>query len=151
MRSLGPGKKPVVVPWYPHMGPEDAAVWTRFLERGGHGFEAVWYDVHVGMAVDVPEGSPDWLLRVAAGVTRKRIDVVARRGGLYLIIEVKPYANQLALGQAIVYVRLFYKEFASLGPARACIVCDQVDGDVGPIASEMGVLVFSNEYVPKQS
>ena len=151
MPELGPSQKPLVSFRYPHMMPEDAAVWSRFLMREDHGIEAVWYDVHVGAAVDVPEGSPAWLLSVAAGVTRKRIDVVARRGGLYLIIEVKPYANQLALGQVIVYRQLFPVEFPLAGPVMGCIVCDQVDVDVGPIAGDLNVVVFSNEYVPKQS
>jgi len=130
------------------MMPEDAAVWTRFLNRGGHGIEAVWYDVHVGKAVELPVNSPQWLHTVAQGVTRKRIDVVARQNGRYLIIEVKPYANQLALGQAFVYRRLFEVEFPSLGPSVGRIVCDQIDVDVGPIAAQMGVLVLSNEFIP---
>ena len=142
-------EKAVVRPWYPHMLPQDAETWTRFLQGRQWVPEHVWYDLHVGQEVQLPAGSPAWLLRVAAGVTRKRIDVVGFLGGTYYVVEVKPYMNQLALGQALVYVPLFEAEFALQGKAVACVVCDQVDIDVGPIANRMGVTIWSNEYVPE--
>lgn len=76
---LGPGQIPVIRSSYTHMLAEDMDVWRRYLNREGHLIDQVWYDVHVGTPVAVPEGSPEFLTAVAMGVTRKRIDVVILR------------------------------------------------------------------------
>ena len=125
---------------------EDAATWTRFVEANGPSLERVWYDVHVGKAVVPLEGSPGFLQAVADGVTRKRIDVVAQQAGRLLIIEVKPFCSMIALGQAVVYQRLFEQEYGRRIFTIGCIVCDQVDEDVGPIADELGIKVLSTGF-----
>ncbi len=86
------------MPQYPHMMREDTEVWTRFLESGDFELQEVWYDVRVGAMVkgDWPDDSVD--ARIAAGLTRKRIDVVGAVGGGHWVIEVKPRANMYAVG-----------------------------------------------------
>lgn len=125
---------------------EDAATWTRFLEANGPSLEKVWYDVHVGKAVVPAEGSPGFLQAVADGVTRKRIDVIAKQGPRLLVIEVKPFCSMNALGQAVVYQRLFVLEHGAVPPSIGCIVCDQVDEDVRPIAGQLGIKVLSTGF-----
>jgi len=146
-RSLGPGEEPVVKARYPHMLREDQVVWAAFIEKNELVFDEVWYDVHVGRQMDVPEGSPEWMAAVAAGVSRKRIDVVARLGDVTFIIEVKPIANTTAVGQAATYMNLFVKEFRITGPVSAMVISATVDVDVLDTLREMGVQVIALEGV----
>lgn len=144
--DLGRAFSPDPLSRYPHMLFEDAGTWTRFLTANKGSLEKVWYDVHVGKAVVPEEGSPGFLQAVADGVTRKRIDVVALQAGRLLVIEVKPFCSMVALGQAVVYRELFEKEYGSDPRSLGCIVCDQVDEDVAPIAVQLGIKVLSTGF-----
>ena len=139
MVSLGRGQNVLVMPHYPHMLAEDTAVWTKFLESKFVEIKEVWYDVRVGQPVLLAVGADDRDKRIAAGLTRKRIDVVAAVGGGLWVIEVKPYANMYAVGQVITYVRLFRQEVI------AVIVCDEFDEDLVDEFDELGVLVLKND------
>jgi hypothetical protein len=145
LADLGKGQRPVIMPKYPHMMAEDTLVWTRFLQTESHRLKEVWYDVHVGQSVIFDMGLSDLEQRIADGVTRKRIDVVASVGGGFWIIEVKPHASMYAVGQVLTYRRLFVKEYRPKGIASAVIVADSYDPDLLGQFDEMGVLVFVNE------
>lgn len=144
MAVLGPGRHAVVAPAYPHMLGEDTKVWTRFLESGDFEITEVWYDVHVGQGVLLPVGSDSIVQRIADGVTRKRIDVVALVDSVFWIIEVKPVAQHFAIGQVVVYEGLFVREYEPRIPTWPVIVCDTVDGDVIPECERLGVVVVAN-------
>lgn len=141
-QKLGEGREPLLRPHYPHMLAEDNAVWSRFLEQNFERLTEVWYDVRVGMPVDVGPDASDMEKKIAAGLTRKRIDVVAISDGNYWVIEVKPFASMLALGQVISYARMFALEFAQTARVIPVIVCDKVDPDLVDEFKEMGVLVI---------
>lgn len=134
----------IVSPAYPHMLGEDTAVWTRFLESGDFHLQEVWYDVHVGAEVkgDWPGDSVN--ARIARGVTRKRIDVVAVVDGVLWVIEVKPVAMHFAIGQVLAYESLFITEYEPKLETWPVIVCDRVDADVITICQDLGVVVVAN-------
>lgn len=123
---------------------EDTAVWTRFLASGDINVDEVWYDVHVGLPVLLPVGSDSIIKRIADGITRKRIDVVAIVDSVYWIIEIKPMATMFAMGQVLVYERLFEAEFQPDLEAWPVLVCDTVDEDVIPECERLGVVVVAN-------
>jgi len=131
---------------YPHMMPSDHQTWSRALELLSGRMRRVWYDVHVGQAVEVPAGAPDYLHRVAAGVTRKRIDVVADLGAGLWVIEVKSWGSHQAIGQARLYYDLFVKEFEVGVPVYGVVVCDQVDPDIVATAQGMGVQLWATGF-----
>lgn len=130
---------------YPHMLSEDTEVWTKFLSSKSVRISEVWYDVRVGSMVKGawPDDSLD--ARIAAGLTRKRIDVVAAVGGDVWVIEVKPRANMYAVGQVISYARLFAKEYITAGQVIPVIICDIDDEDLLDEYDEFGILVLANE------
>jgi len=132
------------MPAYPHMLGEDTAVWSRFLESGDIALQEVWYDVHVGQPVLSTLGADSMQQRIADGITRKRIDVVAVVDGVYWIIEVKPVAMHYAIGQVLVYEGLFVKEYEPALETWPVIVCDTVDVDVIPECERLGVVVVAN-------
>ncbi|GAJ14980.1 unnamed protein product, partial [marine sediment metagenome] len=127
MDILGHGRLPIVMPAYPHMLSEDTAVWTEFLESGDFALQEVWYDLHVGAVVKGDWEDDSVPARVAAGLTRKRIDVVALVDGRYWVVEVKPYASMYAVGQIVVYEGLFIKDYEPVLETWPVIVCHSVD------------------------
>jgi len=143
--TLGPGQKPVVMPHYPHMLACDTEVWTKFLESGFIAVKEVWYDVRVGLPVFLGLGADVRDARIAAGLTRKRIDVVAAVGGGFWIIEIKPYVNMYAVGQVLTYTRLFRKEYAVPGPVVSVLLADGYDEDLLDEFDEFGILVIVND------
>ena len=145
MVSLGISQKPIVMPHYPHMLTEDIGVWSKFLKGWGYKLKEVWYDVHVGSPISTAEGPGTMVGRVAAGVSRKRIDCVARVGGGYWVVEVKPYASMLALGQALSYSRLFVSQYNPDGETIPVIVCDDYDKDLLDDFELSGVMVIQND------
>lgn len=143
--DLGPGREPLMRPHYPHMLAEDNEVWSRFLEQNFEKMQEVWYDVRVGQPVALDAAASDMEKKIAAGLTRKRIDVVAFADGNYWVIEVKPYASMLALGQVISYARLFALQYDIRGRVIPVIVCDTVDADLIDEFQEMGIMVLVND------
>ena len=138
----GIARKPISSIRYPHMLSEDIVIWRRFVECGFYVPDKVWYDVRVGGGVYMDSGQPEWLRKMAEYTYRKRIDVVARRGRDYWIIEAKPLAGVVALGQAIYYANAFKIEYKPLGSVIPAVVTDIMDQDVGPIFDKYGVVVF---------
>ena len=130
---------------YPHMMTEDTEVWTKFLKAGTAKITRVWYDVRVGSTVlQGPEVS-ELEMRIAAGLTRKRIDAVAEVEGNTWVVEVKPYVTMYALGQILTYVRLFEQEYSYPGQLTAVLLCDDYDIDLLEEFEEFGILVIANE------
>ncbi|KKK79264.1 hypothetical protein LCGC14_2835260, partial [marine sediment metagenome] len=109
----------------------------------------VWYDIHVGTAVVVPDGMAKFMERVAEAVTRKRIDVVARVRSGFWVIEVKPVCGQEAIGQALVYRDLFAREYAGVSEVVPVVVCELAEVDVIDTADELGVLIFTIDGILK--
>lgn len=142
MAVLGPAQKPIVMSHYPHMMPEDTAVWTKFLQRGLVQFSKVWYDVRIGSMVFSGPDMTEMLTKISAGLTRKRIDVVAEVDGNTWVIEIKPYANMYAVGQVLTYVRLFEQEYEYSGVLSAVIICADFDVDLVEEFEEFGILVL---------
>lgn len=133
------------MPHYPHMMVEDREVWTKFLKSGKVEITRVWYDVRVGSLVFAGPQTSEMVMRIAAGLTRKRIDVVAEVGGNTWVIEVKPYANMYAVGQILTYVRLFEQEYTYSGKLSAVIVCADYDEDLIEEFDEFGIVVLQND------
>ncbi len=129
------------------MMPEDYATWTEYLGRNEGLFEEVWYDVHVGRAMPLPPEAPEWMVKVVDGVSRKRIDVVARSGNVLRIIEVKNLANMESLGQVLTYRTLFSNEYEVFGPVLPMVIAMRADLDIMETASALGVVVVALEGV----
>jgi hypothetical protein len=147
-RSLGPGRSPKVQRRYEHMMREDFDTWTTFLQSKEMILNEVWYDVHVGRVMEVPEGLPEYMHVQALAISRKRIDVVGRTENELWIIEVKPYANMQAIGQVLIYEDLFCREFELKLPTRTVIVASASDMDIIEGAAKYGVKIITVEGVP---
>jgi hypothetical protein len=126
---------------------EDTEVWTRYLKDPISPISEVWYDIHVGGGIKVDNNADEITHKIANGVGRKRIDVVARVGGGYWVIELKPYGSMQAVGQIISYVRLFTKEYEVNGEIWPVIICNDFDTDLVDEFEEFGIIVVKNDEV----
>ena len=142
MVQLGPSSAPVIAATYRHLMPEDTAIWRKFIRNGRYLPDEVWYDIRVGMGINLPAGRPEWMERFAEYNYKKRIDIVGRKGGTWWVIECKPAAGVVALGQIIYYTEAFRREHAGQGRVLPVIITDITDRDLLPIFQELGVLVF---------
>ena len=99
---------------YPGMSRDDVPVWTRFVLAFPDAFDEVAYSVRVGQGAD-PLPSMDHLERlILRTLTQRRIDVVGFKAGRATLIEVKPRLGATALGQLLVYRRLWLQDFPGI-------------------------------------
>lgn len=133
---------PIVQTSYPHMMAEDVAVWSEFLKDPPIDIEGVWYDLHVGRGISPVDTGDVLARRIAAGISRKRIDVVALIPQGFLVVEIKPVASFLALGQALAYSRLFVLEYQPTAAVMPCVVCGQADEDLVEDFEELHVVLI---------
>lgn len=145
MPTLGLMQKPMVMPSYPHMMTQDVDVWTEFLKDPPFKIQGVWYDVHVGQGIKVLGQVTELVKKVALGVGQKRIDVVMLVDGDYYVVEVKPYAGSVALGQIINYRGLFAREYSPKALIIGTVVCAEVDPDLVDDFQDAGVVIITTK------
>lgn len=121
---------------YPHMGSEDAQIWTRFIEKYPDYFNSCAYDVAVGNGA-----SFDTTVNAATGgnvsrLYQRRIDVVAVTDNAMYIIEVKPRASTSSLGQVKNYAKLFVRDYEPQLIVVPLIVTDQLLPDMEVLAKD---------------
>lgn len=115
---------------YPHMKPEDVAVWERFLGKNPDVFESADYDVALGRGAPISDPQPAEIRRDWAVLTKKKVDVIAyeENGGVKLM-EVKPIANMRSLGQILTY-RELYKAATGVEEVKAAVVAGKCDNEM---------------------
>lgn len=147
MRQLGFAQKPIIQNNYPHMLVEDTIVWTKFLQSGKLNIEKVWYDIHVGKGIDTSNIAESEIKAVAENIYKKRIDVIAQTNNALYVIEIKPYGNMVAYGQALVYSRMFKQEFEVDRIVVPAICCEIADGDIRDDCEQMGIVIFETSNI----
>jgi hypothetical protein len=117
-------------PRYPHLLPEDALVWDRFLL--GHPFDSnsFEYDVQVGRGRPYPGPASPGIHKMALDLSRRRIDVVGHTPTCTKIYEVTRQAGLTAVGQLIAYPILYAKTYDPPGPCRPVLVCEELQSDI---------------------
>ncbi len=78
----------------------------------------------------------------------KRCDVVARFGDGWCVVEIKPSAGYVALGQVLTYGRLCRARYPVLRRCRLGIVTDREDPDVTPLFAEHQITIWRLPDVP---
>ena len=149
---------------YPHMLPRERDMFNQWLNAYGQGFEGFMFDVRVGVGrqpqmTDIRElerklgykftlneeeqARFDGQIRIAwQSLTQKRIDALGFKGDETWLIEVKKVFNMSLIGQLDVYGILLLTSFPPDGPFHRAAIVGDVDPDLGPIASERGIMIF---------
>lgn len=125
------------------LGQADRLIWSRAIERGLIHPAYLWWCEPLGNV-------PAWVHEIPDPVRRnwcvqtwsKRPDVIYLEGDAYRIVEIKPYASYVALGQAIVYGALAAARNTSGKPTWPTILTDQPDPDIVAAANAHGVNII---------
>lgn len=127
---------------YPHMKPEDVALWERFIAAQPDAFDTVDYDVKVGVGRMPMFRQADNIEKGWKDLTQKKIDVVAYKGNDVTIIEVKPNARANALGQIWMYDELYKADFKPEGKVLNMIITNDLDPDTLRVAATGDVTII---------
>lgn len=125
--------------WYPHMSPEDAAVWGRFIEAYPASYETCQYDVVVGSVPQFVKDDPNVDQASMERLYRKRIDVVAKMSNDIYIIELKPQCTTASIGQVKGYLYLYDRDVKPTETLHPTIICGGAQEDVVEFARNEGV------------
>lgn len=121
--------------YYPHMSPEDTDLWNRFIMTNPDFADFVYYDVPVGTLPHKIESAQRPITEKYVRQTYlKRIDALTHRNNLLHLIELKPNAGMIALGQVIMYRHCLAKMLGHDLNIHAMIVTDQADIDLPELA-----------------
>ena len=110
---------------YPHMFPLDIPIWERFLDSFSADFLGFDYDVKVGSGTKPIAGLGAKYERMQAILSKYRIDVVGFRSDSIWIIETKPEAGTIAIGQIELYTQLYKRDLKPKLPVVGAIVTDR--------------------------
>ena len=128
---------------YPHLMVGDVEIWERYLDKFADQWDAFEYDVRVGQGIVTrPELEKKYKL-MATALTEKRIDVVALRGAVTTIIEVKPSAMLSAVGQLLSYQFLYEERYPLKGPVKMLLITDRIGPDLENLCRKFGILLIA--------
>lgn len=121
----------------------DSEILTRHLASGGFKPDAVWFYVPLGTGQDEhrqytptdprpPEAEPSF----------KRADIVAAFPDAVYIVEIKPAASYVALGQITLYTDLAREQWPELADALPAVLTDALDPDARASYEASGIRVL---------
>lgn len=127
---------------YPGMAPLDVQIWNRFIDQNPNAFDEVAYHVAVGGGTEM-----DTVVNPATGgdvnrLYQRKIDVVGKVVGGFIITEIKPRATTSAVGQVKGYQKLFVRDLNPDGFVEALIITDQLMPDIEFLSKEEGVKII---------
>lgn len=125
---------------YPHMKPEDVAVWQRFVVNNPAFFDSVDYDVPCGIGATPNPDHPINIQRDHIILTQKKVDVVGYNGNIVTLVEVKPIADMRSMGQIIAYHHLFTKCHPEHTIVNKMIVCGSIERELDEIFTENNII-----------
>lgn len=128
-------------PWYPHMMPEDKAVWERFLEKNPDFYERCAYDVRVGKVPEFVTSDPENDIASMEALYKKKIDVLAESDGVLDLIELKPVCGMSTIGQVKGYTHFFKRDWPGMAIPVPVVICGAATDDVREFAEAEGVAV----------
>ena len=125
-----------------HMLIPDIPVWYRFLEKWGHLFTALYYDVYLGGPTLSPDQEKDPMWRMWRANTSKRADAIAELENEVWIIEVSARPGLRAVGQLMVYLALWTEDPQITKFEVPVLVCEEVDTDLIASAAKYGIRTY---------
>ncbi len=122
--------------YYPHMSPEDTTLWNRFIKAHPDFADFAYYDVPVGSLPHKIESAQRPITEKYVKQTYlKRIDALTHKDKLLHLIELKPNAGMIALGQIIMYRHCLKKMLSHDFNIHGMIITDLADVDLPELAN----------------
>src|SRR3990167_1253250 len=124
---------------YPHMSPVDKIIWDRFIHNHPDKFVRVWYDFRIGDEDPVPEELSASVRSAWWDLSYWRVDVIGETANHIYVIEVKPFANSKAIGQALSYAAIFRTDEEPGLPVSPVVITDRIFPTTQRVADMLGV------------
>lgn len=124
---------------YPtRMSAEDVEIWRRYFPTVKEGARALYFDVGLGLADELPAISdPDQLLGWIRN-TQKRADVLIERSDRVDLIELRFNATSNAVGRLLMYEKLLSDENPFKKRINPILVSNRFDGEVKRLCDGLG-------------
>lgn len=126
---------------YPHLKPEDIAVWELFIEQNPTEFLTCNYDVACGVGAPQDPSLPENIQRDGKILTQKKIDVVGYINNDITIIELKPIANARALGQLLTYKDLYIECYPDHPTPKMMVIANSIEREMQATFDAQGIVV----------
>ena len=127
--------------WYPHMMPEDVAVWNRYIDANPDAYKTCLYDFVVGTVPDFVKADPAADQASMERLYKKKIDAIGLNDGVLDIIELKPICNMSTIGQVKGYLHLYVRDEKPATKPQAVVICGAASADVLEFAENENVRV----------
>lgn len=122
---------------YPHLPKDEIDIWERWLDKFGHLFYLIEYDVRVGTGVEPPPDIHVPYDKLCREMTKRRIDAVAHTADFLLIIEVTKSVGFRTIGQYFSYPVLYKLTYFPDKELRPTLVAENFITDVKPVADAL--------------
>ena len=127
---------------YPHLKPADELTWGFFLTKYPQAYESVDYDLALG---EMPEHAAEAEKLGIAGAEKLfmyKADVIGYRIERIDIIEIKQKATPSAIGQILLYKKIYDEEQKPTIPTRAVIVARDTTPQVTEMCLEYNITLI---------
>jgi hypothetical protein len=133
---------PVKLSKYPHLSVRDSDSANMYFELNSLGFDKVSYDVPVGGGKEVLPDTPDNLKRDWHYLSSLKIDMLGKSKNSLSIVEFKGFGDSGAIGQLLIYQKLFHDKFASSSLTDLYVICQFSNPDIIKAANALGVRIL---------
>lgn len=122
------------------LGEKDRRILEAMIENGFVRPQKMWFNQVVGnfdtlVRDSLPPNLREWFELTYS----KRPDIILEEAGLLFVVEVKPYAGYVALGQSLMYLYHARLKLDPVRPLTALVLTDIPDPDFVPVAASQGV------------
>lgn len=115
---------------FPHLLPEDAALWQRFLHKYGKDYKSYEYDVRVGQGYDPGPTQNPMIRKMSLDLSMRRIDVIATNPNAKTVIEVSKAPSITQIGQLVTYPILYRQTYSYTGTLKTLLVAETISPDI---------------------
>jgi hypothetical protein len=128
--------------WYPHMKPNDVAIWERFIEKYPDQYETVIYDFAIGDVPPFMEQTSSVEGQAMRELYKLKIDVLGFRDGFIDLIEVKQDASASSIGQLVGYVALYMRDEKPTLPIVPVLITNTLKTNMDFLTTQQGVKLY---------
>jgi hypothetical protein len=130
---------------YPGMPALESNIARHWIRAHGADYDRMEFNVRVGQGAPIAPGIDDATARQFQIITQKRIDVVAYKGNLVDLIEVKRNMTLGALGQLQGYQHLWQEDVFRPHVDKLIAVAQIIDPDIRRVLDANGVTYYQLE------
>lgn len=131
----------LALPTLPGMNKLESDIGKAWIAKHQQDYDSVEFDTHLGAGVQLPPGTPDYVIKSALASTTKRTDIIAHSRGSVTIVEAKEQVTLGAMGQLLGYRRLYLQAYPQTGHVDLVVAGLSIVADIAHIFAENSIAV----------